>query len=56
MNWVFVKTCHSNNLNYIRKAVILYENTYMDSVTVVIQPCKLIYKWTDKRVMQETVN
>lgn len=56
MSWVCVKMCHSNNLNYIRKAVILYKNTYLDSVTVVTQPCQLIYKWTDKIVMRETVN
>lgn len=56
MNWVLVQMCGSNNLNYTRKAVILYKNTYLDSVTVVIQPCELIYKWTDNIVMRETVN
>lgn len=52
----FVKRCSSNNLNYSRRMLILYKNTYLDSVTVVTQPCKLIYKWTDKIVMGETVN
>lgn len=51
-----VKVCTSNNLHYSRKAIILYRNTYLDSVTVVIQPCKLIYKRTDNRIMKETVN
>lgn len=41
-----------NNLKCIRKAIILYKNTYLDSLAVVIQPCKLIYKWTGKIVMR----
>lgn len=32
----------SVTLKYIRKAIILYKNTYLDSLTVVIHPCKLI--------------